>query len=213
MPAANVPAAGRRPGGSVSRQPAGCRSAPQVDQQRQRPAGQVGAGAAGGQLRQVRQVGQLAEHDPGRLREVVAGHRADAGGRAAGQRELRGGTVACRPLRDCRRRRASAIVRADRGAADDPVCRRRGPRPGPGRRPRPARASSITTRRAGAVRRLQPAAQASPRRAPGAGPRSRAHRPECAAPARPDALEPVDVERLARPDGHRAARPGAMSRT
>ena len=43
----------------------------------------VRAGAPAGQLGQVRQVGQLTEHEPSGLGEVLAGHRPDAGGRRA----------------------------------------------------------------------------------------------------------------------------------
>ena len=62
-PAATAPAGGRRRGASVSRQPAGCRSAPSSATTRQRATGHVGVRAAAGQLGQVRQVGQLVEHD------------------------------------------------------------------------------------------------------------------------------------------------------
>jgi hypothetical protein len=55
-----------------------------VHQQRGGAADDVGAQPAAGQLGQVRQVGQLADHHAGRLEGVVAGHGAD-GGRRAGR--------------------------------------------------------------------------------------------------------------------------------
>ena len=67
------------PGASVSRQPAGWRSAPELGDHGQRPAGHRRGGAAARHLGQVREVRQLAEHDPHGLvvgRLVVAGHRA-----------------------------------------------------------------------------------------------------------------------------------------
>jgi hypothetical protein len=62
----------------------------QVDEQSGSPADQVGARAAGGQLRQVGQVRQFPEHDPGGLGDVGAGQRADAGRRARGPGVRRG---------------------------------------------------------------------------------------------------------------------------
>ena len=56
----------------------------QVDQQRGGAADHLGARATLGQFGQVRQVGQLAHHEPGRLDRVGAGQRADAGHRARG---------------------------------------------------------------------------------------------------------------------------------
>ena len=66
----------------MSRQPAGCRSTPRPPTSAERAADHAGSDAAAGQLEQVRQaVGELVEHEPLRLAsEVVAGHRADAGG-------------------------------------------------------------------------------------------------------------------------------------
>ncbi len=51
--------------------------------QRHRPAGHPGDRPARRQLGQVREVGQLAEHDPHRLHEVLPRHRAEAGGACA----------------------------------------------------------------------------------------------------------------------------------
>ena len=68
-----------RPRRSASRQPRGRRLDRQVDQQGRAAADQVGAGPAGRQLGQERQVRQLAEDDAERLARVGARHRADAG--------------------------------------------------------------------------------------------------------------------------------------
>ena len=55
------------PGASVSRQPAGCRSAPSSLTIARRAPGHGRGRAAAGELGQVGQVGQLAEHDPDRF--------------------------------------------------------------------------------------------------------------------------------------------------
>ena len=67
----------------MSRQPGRLQVGAELGDDRQRPAGHVGVRAAARQLRDVRQLGQLLEHDAdGRVvvLGVVAGHRADAGG-------------------------------------------------------------------------------------------------------------------------------------
>ena len=78
----------RGPARSTSRQPDGCRSTCRSEQERGRAPEQVGARPAGRQLGQVRQVRQLAQHDRRGLARVGAGHRADAGRHAAGQKAV-----------------------------------------------------------------------------------------------------------------------------
>ena len=68
-----------RPGCSAMRQPRGVDVDGYVDQQRRGTAGEVGTGAAAGELGEVREVRQLAGDDPRRLHRVGARHRPDPG--------------------------------------------------------------------------------------------------------------------------------------
>ena len=78
-PGAAVVDAGR-PGGAGEPPARGLQVGVEPGHHRERAAGQVGVRATAGQLGQVRQVGQLAEHGAHRLVEVGARHRPDGGG-------------------------------------------------------------------------------------------------------------------------------------